>query len=252
MFAFRTSARSIPTTRFAVKLMHRDTKLGLALAILVMGFAAALCFPRQSGEGQSDLSLQTAADLDAAIRLMSAKTYTDADRRESRPADKSAVDVAQSESEPLQEVLPLAGVPDPILVPNDPEPTPIEPSSLPPEVIAEPEQPVVHSRTYLVQNGDTLSWIAGEELGSTKRYREILDANPILGGNELALRPGMKLVIPIPSGDDLSTPPPAVQPANSAATVPRSPEDSSRIGATPRLFSPVPRVGSSKVIPSPK
>ena len=47
--------------------MHRDTKLGLALAILVMGFAAALCFPRVTPETvHGDLKLVTASELDAA------------------------------------------------------------------------------------------------------------------------------------------------------------------------------------------
>src|SRR4051812_12276500 len=48
-------------------LMHRDHKLGLALGVLIVGFAAALCFPKQTDIDQRLLQLENPAELDADI-----------------------------------------------------------------------------------------------------------------------------------------------------------------------------------------
>jgi nucleoid-associated protein YgaU len=52
-------------------------------------------------------------------------------------------------------------------------------------------------RTYLVEEGDTLSIIARYELGDGDRWREIYQLNrAVLGDDPNHLRPGMRLVLP--------------------------------------------------------
>lgn len=235
----------------AVILVHRDTKLGLALAILVMGFAAALCFPRESKEQPVDLTLQSAADLDEAIRLMPVKSYTDADRPAPRgaelvPAEATPVDT-------LVEVLPLAGVPDPIR--NSLEPTPIEPSHLPADIVppTEPE-PVVHTRTYRVVNGDSLSLIAERELGSHRYWSTLFNANRHLLRTENDLRPGMELIIPIESGDEVTPAAQVTAPSVSTnAVTPTTPASDVPAARPTGRFSPArTRVGSGNTAPNPQ
>ncbi len=57
--------------------MHRDVKLGLALGILVIGFAAAFCFPRQPA---TELPINPAAGLklaavDEEIRMQRRRSF---------------------------------------------------------------------------------------------------------------------------------------------------------------------------------
>ncbi|MEZ6064422.1 MAG: LysM peptidoglycan-binding domain-containing protein [Planctomycetaceae bacterium] len=71
--------------------MHRDTKIGLAMAIVLVGFAAALCFPRESRRELTALTLPDSAEVDARIEQSAVKVYTQAehpdliDRRLSPP-----------------------------------------------------------------------------------------------------------------------------------------------------------------------
>ena len=241
----------------AVILMHRDTKLGLALAILVMGFAAALCFPRESDEKPMDLTLQTAADLDEAIRLMPVKSYTDADRPQPRGPEQVPVEPTPVET-PV-EVLPLASVPDPIQNSGEAEPTPIEPQNFPGEIVAPAEpEPVVHTRTYKVVNGDSLSLIAERELGSHRYWSTLFNANRHLLRTENDLKPGMELIIPIESGDEITPVTPISVPSVSTNTT--SPVTPSAVpmpeAPTARAsgrFSPArTRIGSGGSAPSPQ
>ena len=59
--------------------MHRDHKLGLALGVLIVGFAAALCFPKQSDVDQRLLQLENTADLDADIAQLPVHAYINAE-----------------------------------------------------------------------------------------------------------------------------------------------------------------------------
>jgi nucleoid-associated protein YgaU len=227
--------------------MHRDTKLGLALAILVMGFAAALCFPRGSGEQPVGLTLQSAADLDEAIRLMPVKSYTDADRPPPRGTELTSADAVAGNDAP-----PLAGVPDPIQIPRESEPTPIDPGQFPAEVVAEPDaEPVIPTRTYRVQYGDSLSLIADRELGSHKYWSTLFNANRHLLRTENDLKPGMELIIPIESGDEVTPATPQTTPGTAVTPVaPRS--DAPPTRATGRFSPPRTRVGSSGTSTNPQ
>lgn len=249
-----------PTTRKPDTPMHRDTKLGLALAILVMGFAAALCFPRTPGEQTESLALQSAQELDSGIRLGQVKTYTDADRP--KPPVPEAVEVTPSvpivdttmPAPSVTEVLPADNASVPAAALAQSEPTPVNPASFPAEVVAEPEQPVVHHKTYVVKHNDTLTSIAKEHLGAAGKWPEIFAANrDKLSGPE-SLRPAMVLVIPIPEDEEVtpSAPPPsaiaATQEAPPAApatrSVPVSNVPRSNTNRT-KLFSQPNRIGSN-------
>lgn len=235
--------------------MHRDTKLGLALAILVMGFAAALCFPRTPGEQTESLALQTAQELDSGIRLGQVKTYTDDHRP--KPPVPEAVEVTPSV--PVVEtatsapsatvVLPVESVPASVEAITQSEPTPVNPASLPPEVVVEEAPPVIPSKTYVVKQFETLSSIAKEQLGDAGRWREILNANRDLLTDERALRPKMVLVIPIPDGDEFTPPqgesfPVATsQPAETPSRVAPAPTTPNSVQK--RFRRPVNQVGAS-------
>ena len=236
--------------------MHRDTKLGLALAILVMGFAAALCFPRESGEGQPDLTLQSAADLDEAIRLMPVKSYTDADRPPPRGTEQTPVEPTPADALAAHDARQLAGVPDPIQISREPEPTPIEPGQFPAEIVADAEpEPVVPTRTYTAKYGDSLSLIAERELGSQKHWSTLFNANLHLMRTENDLKPGMELIIPIESGDELTPASQNTAPATAVApatplVAPRS--ETSPTRATGRFGSPRTRIGAGSTTASPQ
>ena len=71
---------------------------------------------------------------------------------------------------------------------------------------------------YIVKEGDTLSSIAADRLGASKRWKEIYDANKsAIGADPAALKVGMKLVIP---GQTPARPAAPVTPAAPASTKP--------------------------------
>jgi nucleoid-associated protein YgaU len=79
---------------------------------------------------------------------------------------------------------------------------------------------------YIVKEGDTLSSIAAERLGASKRWKEIYDANKAtIGPDPAALKLGMKLVIPgqvpaKPTTPAAPMPPSGTKPATSGGTPP--------------------------------
>ncbi len=233
--------------------MHRDTKLGLALAILVMGFAAALCFPRESDEPVAHLETQLAREIDTAIRHRPVKPYTDADRPRTKeppvitiPAETIPGAIVPANDVPSS--VDVTTVPDPVPGRQETEPTPVEPEAFPADIVAEPAaEPVVATKTYTVVFGDTLSRIAERELGSSspRAIDQLFVANRHQLSNPNSLAPGMKLVIPIPDAadeeSDLSTrspvvdntPPPepsTVKPSPSS-TLPRKRFGGTRVGS---------------------
>lgn len=204
--------------------MHRDHKLALALALLLIGVAAALCFPRQPQETLADLELEDADQLDARIDLLPVRVYTEPHdpraEREEAAADREPPEFQPELRDPFAEFALLPGAPDPIPLadvtppandrPSDRD-TPVSPpirvgawpesagdgmeSTATGRQAVEPdeaEQPLVHE----VQPGDTLSGLAGRFLGSTARYVELYEANRHILASPDDLRIGMRLVIP--------------------------------------------------------
>lgn len=75
---------------------------------------------------------------------------------------------------------------------QEPPPVPVIPNT--PPVPEQAKSPIL--RTYVVQRGDTLSKISLRFYGSTKRWKDIADANRDTVTNTNQLKVGTKLIIP--------------------------------------------------------
>lgn len=211
--------------------MHRDHKLGLALGVLVIGFAAALCFPRQPSGTTASLELSDSAELDASIELLPVRAYTDAEA--STPAGTQAIPPDAGEPKLPEAALPgsrssaaelelFAGPPEPLRAVAGRNGAPVQeatawsarlpdgdvPTASSPAAAGSGSTPDSPGRTsqgllYTVKSGDTLSGLAARFLGSTQRYLEIYEANRDVLESPNAIRAG--LVLTIPDRDSVSS-----------------------------------------------
>ena len=186
--------------------MHRDAKLGLALGILVIGFAAAFCFPRHAGLPAHARTEAAKSELDERLALRSVRVYTNA----RHPAETI---------EPAPPVLPAsppltAVEPDvPVVVDSRylTGPGGTGPSAVRPQTRGESgdstlshddeeNAPIDDAEpvgiTHTVRPGDTLSSIALQHLGGSSRYAEVFELNRDLLASPDALQIGMELKIP--------------------------------------------------------
>jgi nucleoid-associated protein YgaU len=186
--------------------MHRDVKLGLALGILVIGFAAAFCFPRQPA---AEVAMSPAAGLklaavDEDIRQERRRTFVgDELSPPEQPTLAEAGPTIDEDLPPLQTAAMRAqaaqrSAPDPI---RQEVPTPLEAPVggllVQTPVVAMPVfEPVVEETFYTVESGDTLSAVASKTLGSARKYEEIYEANRDVLATPNSLKIGMKLRIP--------------------------------------------------------
>lgn len=182
--------------------MHRDVKLGLALGILVIGFAAAFCFPRQPA---TELAVTPAARLklaavDEEIRQERRRTFVG---DELNPPEQPTLadplttgDLPPLQTAAMRAQASLRSAPEPI---RKDVPTPVDeplvafepPVETPPVV-----EPPAEETYYTVQSGDTLSGIASKTLGSSRKYEQIFEANRDVMATANSLKIGMKLRIP--------------------------------------------------------
>ncbi|WEX08113.1 tetratricopeptide repeat protein [Chelativorans sp. AA-79] len=79
--------------------------------------------------------------------------------------------------------------------PEEPAAKPDTPAAAPEEAPAA-DAAAANGETYKVKPGQSLWSIAVEELGDGKRFREILDLNPVLKGDPNRIRPGLELTLP--------------------------------------------------------
>lgn len=195
--------------------MHRDTKIGLAMAIVLIGFAAALCLPRPPEEDLAALRLPTAEKLDAEISQLPVKVYTGVEHPDlagRRPPVIVTTGPSQPgvDEEPGPSDAPVRAKPErraasppnakpaptiPVAVAADTTMIPIDrwtPDDAPMPPRPDAPQEIVH----VVQSGDTLSGIAQKYLGSIGRYPEIFEANRDQLASPDALQLGMRLRIP--------------------------------------------------------
>jgi nucleoid-associated protein YgaU len=196
--------------------MHRDTQIGLALAIVLIGLAAALCFPRSAAPPAHDPAPQAAA-LDALLQHAPVKLY---DEPTAVPVPQAVVDAAASPvSTPTPTPMPTpAGAADASAAASQPAageapsteagaalaPPPgiAAPIALAPADDASPADRTAAAAAapadlfHVVQPGDTLSGIAAKYLGSVARYPELFEANRDVLRSPDALQLGMQLRIP--------------------------------------------------------
>jgi nucleoid-associated protein YgaU len=77
---------------------------------------------------------------------------------------------------------------------GQPKAEPVQPSLPEPASVVDAQQPT--GRRYTVKPGDNLGSIAKSQLGSTKRWQDLLAANSKVLRDPKQLKPGMTLVIP--------------------------------------------------------
>jgi LysM repeat protein len=188
--------------------MHRDTQIGLAMAIVLIGFGAALCFPRNA-PSQLGTPLPNAAALDAAIEAADVKVYPGPPA--AKPAAPQEVPVPSTPTAVASTTTSSAAAAASV-VPA----APATPSSPPGPAVAgisgssaaapdgagidsgevEPSPEETEPLFHVVQSGDTLSGIAQKYLGSVARYPDLYEANRDILASPDALRLNMRLRIP--------------------------------------------------------
>lgn len=183
--------------------MQRDVKLGLALGILVIGFAAAFCFPRQPA---AEVAMNPAAGLklaavDEDIRQERRRTFVGDEL--TPPEQPTLAHAIDTDLPPLQTAAMRAqaaqrSAPDPIRrdVPPPVEAPAVGSLAVVAPAVATPVSEPAVEEFYTVQSGDTLSAVASKTLGSARKYEEIYEANRDLLATPNSLRIGMKLRIP--------------------------------------------------------
>jgi nucleoid-associated protein YgaU len=188
--------------------MHRDTQIGLAMSIVLIGFAAALCFPRlPPGQSSLPLPLSDARRLDAAIEQLPVRAYTPA----AVPRDSEADSTAAARRPRATEPAPVAPAIEPVVAPPLTNPVPLPAAELTsatgaPMFGADSSDPFfdgdssaarsVEEQFHVVESGDTLSGIAQQYLGSVADYPEIFAANRDQLDSPDDLKLGMRLRIP--------------------------------------------------------
>ncbi|MEZ5941823.1 MAG: LysM peptidoglycan-binding domain-containing protein [Planctomycetaceae bacterium] len=191
--------------------MHRDTKLGLAFGMLVLGFAAAFCFPRQPVSTNSS----GAKSEPQMVELVPIHSHG-----VSPPEAIEKVADAALPSQPLDgEVTPSLPQEQPPLENRTPEPAPTgqatttdgspETESGPPIAQSSGPKRTSFPKTHVVSAGDTLSGIALTHLGNSQRFYDVFLANrDKLSTPDDLLKIGMVLKLPS-QPVDAETPPSA-------------------------------------------
>lgn len=216
-------------------IMHPDKKVGLALAILLIGVTGAFFFRNEAPDaGPRTPELVSAQKLDEKIRLKPRSPYVPEEaNKDGRHELRSVPDARPGE------LIPQVPQRDPFAR-TEPLPEPIQPnaprvadSAFPvpqpgrdPNVDDAGPQPLhtaqagaasqaansgtasgsgtsasstliqVHPVIHEVSAGETLSSIAERRMGSSRRFMQLFEANKDVLKSPDDLRPGMKLVIP--------------------------------------------------------
>lgn len=198
-------------------LMHRDVKLGLALGILIIGFAAAFCFPRRPVEDVAAAPVigPKLALVDREIRDLRVRSFVGEELDPAPKPTPAADDSAESSltagvesltDAPLFNQPAAAPAPIPIPIPTpentaSTETSAVSTTEVASDVIEVPPAADVltpeEERLYTVQPGDTLSRIASKLMGSAGKYGVLFEANKDVLKSPSALQPGMVLKIPV-------------------------------------------------------
>jgi len=194
--------------------MRHDAKLGLALGMLVIGFAVAFCFPRRSERAPISESVVPPPISAVALELLPIRAYqpTANARQPSLPPNAEVTSPRQEIDTGMPKLTPvtIAGTP----LPSSPVASIVIPmrgaEALPGRsesenvILDHSEQTRVSTEqntadvpeTYLVKPGDTLTGIATRILGSSTRYLELYELNQNVLSSPNDLKIGMQLQIP--------------------------------------------------------
>lgn len=179
--------------------MHRDAKLGLVLAILVMGFAAAFCCPRQKRGGASDaITNLDLPQIDHDLKARHAKVYLPAERPVEPIRPIEAVSTAKTDPQTAAAPLPGSAAETSSRPSSGSASTaPLAWSQSPEQELDDAEETVpAATAQHVVAPGDTLSSIALKYLGSSTQYARLFEANREVLSSPDALQIGMVLTIP--------------------------------------------------------
>lgn len=211
--------------------MHKDTKIGLATGILILGIAGAFCFRKAESVPPTPLELKTKGTINHQLARKSLRPYLDDDSlpvrvTPDRNADWSLSDKDVSYAGDIPAPNPIISYADDVKQnrpsvtgiaagkttdnnsPQDSQKNPATTERLPIKTVSvqENEQKTNHrARLHEVKSGDTLSGISLKYFGTVKYYGRIYAANKDLLSSPNALIPGMK--IRIPARDAIESPP---------------------------------------------
>lgn len=185
--------------------MHGDTKIGLALGILLVGIVGAFFFRNDESTSADVPQMKDAAAIDERIserkvgpyvvrrREMTRRPEQTVRRRSVRDPDDQ--DDAIVVTDDLTADADVFGLPDPI--PFSSELGPVNGDQLiGPGEVPNVAQPNSQTREYVVQPNDTLSHLAERFLGGSSRYRDLYEMNLDRLSSPNDLRVGMKILVP--------------------------------------------------------
>jgi len=191
--------------------MHRDVKLGLALAVLLIGSMTAFLFRNETDLDAGLPQLQNPERLDVEIADQAVVPYLgqpetfdltgagdDTETVWTRPAFLGGTMATYRRT---------SVTPDPIQILLDETTEGLEPIIVPSggPMLATPHIDGEIPDTHIVQTGDTLTGLASRYLGSMSRYREIFELNRDRLAGPDDLRVGMTLRIPARNGVSLAS-----------------------------------------------
>lgn len=185
--------------------MHRDTKIGLALGILLIGTVGAFCFRNRPLQTQNTLALSNPHAINSALEARAVKPYLLYEESTDPAHDESELsDHFNERAYPTRKEIVYQGErlpPNPIIV-EEKVPKPIEltevktDKSLPKLTTTVRKVPMSDS-VHIITSGDTLSGLAKQYLGSVARSQELFEANRDILSSPDRLQLGMKIRIPV-------------------------------------------------------
>jgi hypothetical protein len=198
--------------------VHQDQRIGLGLAVLLLGAAGAFFFRNDPKPAHPSPRLKSARALDARISEMQNSPYLPNGDDEQDSPGTSATRVSDrkgSDEESFKASLPKFGTADSSNPgvsrswdgSSDDGVQELTPIPFPPGVTESlphgsastrtaAQSPTPPDHVHVVQKGDTLSSIAAKELGSSGRFLEIFEANRDQLNDANDVRIGMSLRIP--------------------------------------------------------
>lgn len=191
--------------------MHRDLKLGLALAVLLIGSTTAFFFRNDADPDAGLPQLKNASQVDDAVAERDVAPYLGA-QVSSLPTDAIATSPWSKPAflgNAVAAVRNAAATPDPIQLVMEDIVEPVR-AAHGDFVRAVPEAPQLDAEglpIHVVQSGDTLSGISAKYLGGIARFDEIYELNRDQLSGPHALKIGMKLRLPV-SGKTTTPAPP--------------------------------------------